>query len=121
MQQTSLSRYATEAAASLPSTVARISVALRDHLDRVHRALLEARPAAGAAVEVEPVAVPGAQLDHGVLGAGAQATVAFEAVSARQTPARLVDRLLGGEADDHLAEICNPLLRRELGLLPAGG
>src|SRR6266542_4230025 len=62
MQQTSFSRYATEAAASLPSTVARISVGLRDHLDRVHRALLEARAAAGAAVVVETVDVPGGLL-----------------------------------------------------------
>src|SRR6266540_3345613 len=105
MQQTSFSRYATEAAASLPSIVARISVGLRDHLDRVHRALLEAGSAAGAAVVVEPVAVTLTQLDHRVLGAGAQAAVAFEAVAARQAPAGLVDRLRGGEAADHLAEV----------------
>src|SRR5512134_3670556 len=110
MQQTSFSRKATEAAASFPSTVARISVVLRNHLDRVHRALLEAHPAAGAAVVVEPVAVPFAELDHGVLGAGAQAAVAFEAVAARQAPTRLVDRLLDREAADHLAEVGDPLL-----------
>ena len=67
----------------------------------MHRALLEARPAAGAAVVVEPVAVPLAQLDHGVLGARAQAAVAFEAVAARQAAARLVDRFVGGEAAAH--------------------
>src|SRR5665213_2710151 len=120
MQQTSFSRYATETAASLPSTVATISVALRDHLDRVHGALLEAGPAAGAAVVVEPVAVPDPQLDHGVLGACAEAAVAFEAVAARQTPGRLIDSLLGGEAADHLAEIRDPLLGTELGLPAAG-
>src|SRR5471030_2483202 len=121
MQHTSFSRYATDAAASLPSTVVRISVGLRDHLDRVHRALSEARPATGAAVVVEPVALPDSQLDHGVLWTRTQAAVAFEAVAARQTPACLVDRLLGGETADHLVEISDPFLRRELGLLPAGG
>ena len=51
-----------ETAASFPSTVARISAALGEHVDGVHRALLEAGPAAGTAVVVEPVAVPGPSL-----------------------------------------------------------
>ena len=58
----------------------------------MHRALREARSAAGAAVVVELVAVADAQLDDRVLGARAQAAVALETVAAREATARLVDR-----------------------------
>ena len=64
-----------------------------DHLDRVHRALLEAHGAAGAAVVVELGSRARAQLDHRVLRAGAEAAVALEAVAAGQAAARLVGRL----------------------------
>src|SRR5512142_2564302 len=83
----------------------RASSVLRDHLDRMHRALLVTGAAAGAPVIVELVAVPGTQLDHRVLGAGAQAAVALAAVSARQAAARLVRRLALGQAAEHLAEV----------------
>ena len=76
-----------------------------DHLDGVHRALVVARAAAGAPVVVEAVAVARAELDHGVLRAGAQAAVALEAVAAGQAAARLVAGLLAGEAADHLGEV----------------
>src|SRR5918993_1462097 len=67
------------------------------HLDRVHRALLEAGRAAGAAVVVEAVPVPGTELDHRVLRARAEAAVALEAVAAGQAAAGLVARLAGGQ------------------------
>src|SRR5690349_3767778 len=117
MQQTSLRRYATETAASFPSRVARISAGLRDHLDRVHRALLEAGCAARAAVVVEAVAAPDAELDHGVFGAGAETTVALEAVAAREAPAGFVHGLVRGQAAQDLAEARDSLLRLELRLL----
>ena len=94
---------------------------LREHLDRVHRALLVARPAAGAAVVVEPVAVPDAQLDHRVLRAGAEAAVALEAVAARQAAARLVGRLLLATARRPPRRSPRRAPRLELGLLAARG
>jgi hypothetical protein len=54
MQQTSFSRHRPP---PFPS-IARHSGLFRDHLDRVYGTLLETRPAAGAAVVVEPVARP---------------------------------------------------------------
>src|SRR5580704_6850267 len=86
----------------------------------MHRALLVTRAAAGALAIIELVAMPGPQLDHRVLGAGAQAAVALAAVAARQAAACLVRRLALGQAAEHLAEIRDPLLRFGLGLLPAG-
>ena len=137
MQHTSLHRKATDAAASLPSTVARITgppsrdpearrthradrAPVRDHLDRMDRALLETRPAAGAAVVVEPVAQSRPELDHRVLGAGAQTAVAFDAVPARQAPASFEHGLLRRQRADHLIESAEPLFRGQLGLLAAG-
>src|SRR6516165_6472158 len=120
MQQISFSRYAIETAASFPSTVARISARFSNHVDGVHGTLLEARPAAGAPVVVEPVAPPDAQLDDSLLGAGAEAAVTFEAVAARQASRRLVHGLLGREPPDDFVEGRHALLRRELGLLPPG-
>src|SRR5262249_25176729 len=74
-------------------------------VDGVHRALLVADPAAGAAVVVEPVPVPGAELDHRVLRAGPEAAVALEAVPAGQAAARLIDRLVRGQPAGDLAEV----------------
>src|SRR5664279_1996018 len=99
----------------------RASAGLRNHLDGVHRALPEARGAAGALVVVELVAVPDAELDHRVLGARAEAAVALEAVAAREAAARLEDGLLSREASDDLAEVCDTLLGRLFGLLPPVG
>src|SRR5690349_10593967 len=98
----------------------RASAGLRDHLDRVYRALLEARAAAGAAAVVELVAMTHTQLDHSVLGTGPQAAVALEAVAARQAPTRFVNGLARREAPYHFGEACDSLLGRELGLLPSG-
>src|ERR1700729_3549089 len=95
--------------------------ALREHLDRVHRALLVARRAARAAVIVELVAVPLTELDHRVLRARPEAPIALAAVPAREAPMRLERRLLRREAADHLAEISDALGQLELGLLAAGG
>src|SRR6476620_5397083 len=108
MQQTSLSRYATDAAASLPSSVARIS-----------RAPGTSR--SSAPVVVVHIAVPDAQLDHRVLGAGAQAAIALGAVAARETPASLIGGLLDGQPSGHLAEARDAVRGRQLGLLPARG
>src|ERR1700722_13561217 len=99
----------------------RASSVLLDHLDRVHRALLETCAAARAAVVVELVAVPGTQLDYRVLRAGAEAAVALAAVAARQAAACLVHRLPLGQAAEYLPETRDPLLRGGLRLLPAGG
>ena len=57
----------------------------------MHRALLEARSTPGAAVVVEAVAVPGPELDDGILRAGAQAAVTLEAVAAGEAALRLED------------------------------
>src|ERR1017187_6367389 len=92
------------------------SVALRHHLDRVDGALLEARRAAGAAVVVEPVAMPDAELDHRVLRTGAEAAVTLEAVPAGQAPPGLINRRLDRQAADHLGKSRDPLVRRELRL-----
>src|SRR5690242_15820749 len=86
----------------------------------MHRALLVTRAAAGALAIVELVAVPGPQLDHRVLGAGAQTAVALAAVAARQAAACLVRRLWLGQAAEYLGEAGGPLLRRCLRLLPPG-
>ncbi len=91
---------------------------LADHLDGVDRALAEARAAAGALGVVEAVAVALAQLDDRVIGARAQAAVAFEAVAARQAAARLVPGLLGGEPGHHFGEHLRPGRGIELALLP---
>src|SRR4029077_20556707 len=92
----------------------RASAWLREHLDRVHGALLVARPAAGTAVVVEPVAVAYAELDDGVLRARGPASIALEAVAARQAPARLVGRRVGRQAAHHLREPGGALLERDL-------
>src|SRR5690242_19601700 len=98
-----------------------VSSVLRDHLDRVHRALLVTRTAASAPVVVVLIAIPGTQLDHRVLRARSQAAVALAAVAARQAATCLVRRLLLGQAAEYLPETRDPLLRLGLRLLPAGG
>ena len=87
----------------------------------MYRALIEADGAAGAAVVVELVAVPDPEFDHRVLGARAEAAVAFEAVTARQATPRLVGRLLGGQPADDLVETRDALGRLEFGLLTPRG
>src|SRR6478752_3699275 len=91
------------------------SCRLRKHLDGVYRALIEALGAAGAFVVVELVSVPDPEFDHRVLGARAEATVAFEAVAAGKATAGLVGRLLVGQAADHLLETFDAFLRLEFG------
>src|ERR1019366_3487695 len=98
----------------------RASARLREHFDRVHRALLKARSAARAAVVLKPVAVSRAQLDHRILRARTQAPIALAAVPARQAPLRLERRLLRRQATDDLLEIRDALGRLQLGL-PATG
>src|SRR6476619_639474 len=92
------------------------SFRLRQHLDGVYRALIEALGAAGAPVVVELVSVPDPEFDHRVLGARAEATVAFEAVPARKATPRLVVRLIVRQSADHLLETFDAFLRLEFGL-----
>ena len=93
----------------MPSIVARVMSAPGTSRWRAPGTARSRRRTAGASVVVEPVAVSGAELDHRVLWAGAEAAVAFEAVAARQATPRLVGRLLGRQAADHLREICHAL------------
>src|ERR1035437_6105859 len=85
----------------------------------MHRALLEAGPATGAAVVIKAVAVSRSELDHGVLRARPQTPIALAAVAAGQATACLEGRVRRGKAADHLREIAEPLGRFQLGLLPA--
>ena len=55
---------------------------LGDHVDGSARALLGAQPATLAEVEVDAEPLAGVELDHGVVGADAEAIVALEAVAA---------------------------------------
>src|SRR4249919_3067811 len=87
----------------------------------MYRALLEAGPATGAPVVVETVAVARAELDDRVLGTGAQAAVALEAVAARQAPLGLVDRRRLIETAHHLGEGGRALLDGLLRLRLLGG
>src|SRR5664279_449457 len=98
----------------------RASSGLREHVDGVHRALLIARPTAGAPVVVELVSVSDSELDHGVLRTRSQAAVTLDAVAARKTPGRFKGRLRLGQSAGDLAETLDTLLRCQLGLLPAG-
>src|SRR5271165_3764750 len=70
-----------------------LSNRLRHHLDRAARAFGGAEAAALAIVVVELEPFAGAELDHGVVGADAVAIVAFEAIAARETTARLIERV----------------------------
>src|ERR1035441_5411409 len=93
------------------------SARLPDHLDGVHRALLEAGSTPGAAVVVEAVSVSHAELDHRILRAGGQAAVTLEAVAAGEAAPRLEDGLHLAETPDNLGEVGHPLHRLALGLL----
>src|SRR5947209_3898683 len=61
-----------------------------EHVDRVHRALLEARAAPRTAVIVEAVAAAGPELYDGLFGTRANAAVAFTAIPAGEAPLCLV-------------------------------
>src|SRR5215813_10976064 len=74
------------------------------HGDGAARALGGAHAAALAEVVVELEAVARPELDHRVVGAHAVAIVAFEAVAAGETAARLVERVGLVERLDHLLE-----------------
>src|ERR1019366_10631679 len=87
------------------------SARLPDHLDGVHRALLEAGSTPGAAVVVEAVSVSHAELDHRILRAGGQAAVTLEAVAAGEAAPRLEDGLHLAETPDNLGEVGHPLHR----------
>src|SRR3954464_1233883 len=66
---------------------------LRRHVDRMTRALLEARRAPGAQVELDPVEPPFSQFHDGLLGTCGVAVVALETIAARQASGRLVPSL----------------------------
>src|SRR3990172_6942586 len=63
---------------------------LRFHVDGVARALVEAHRAAGAQGEIDGVLLALAELGDCLLGAGGEAVVALEAVTAGQAPFGLV-------------------------------
>src|SRR5579871_3097958 len=77
---------------------------LRDHLDGMAGALLEARAAASAFAAVNAVAQPWSQLGDCLLGAGGVAVVAFKAVAAGQTALRFVPRLYFVQSLHHFVE-----------------
>src|SRR5579875_2635803 len=89
---------------------------LGDHLNGVHRALLEARSAPSAAVVVEAVALTRAELQDRVLRTGTETPIAFETVPARQTARRLIGGSRRREAAHDLGEVRYALLRGELRL-----
>src|SRR5262245_54883479 len=66
---------------------------LRHHHDRTARALLGAEPATPAEIVVELESVARSELDHGIVGTNPVAVVAFEAIAAREAPARLIERV----------------------------
>src|SRR5579863_5465145 len=66
---------------------------LRNHLDCAARALCDAYPTAFAVVVVERIAIPRAELRHGVIWTDAVAIVALEAVATRKAAPRLVERV----------------------------
>src|SRR6478609_11675117 len=87
----------------------------------MHGTLLVTGGAAGASVEVEPVALTDPELDHGVLGAGPETPVAFEAVAAGKAAGGLVNCTLGRQTADHLGESRHPLGRLQFRLPLANG
>src|SRR5688572_10015677 len=91
---------------------------LPDHRDRPTRALLVTDRAPGAFVEVVLVTPAGSQLDDRLLGAGREATIALEAVAARETALRLVLRRGGNEPFDHFVECAAPAIEADAGLCP---
>src|SRR5271165_4360065 len=95
--------------------LARPSNRLGHHLDRPARAFGGAEAAAFAIVVVELESLAGPELDDRVVGADAVAIVAFEAVAAAQTPARLVERVGLVKPAHDLLEILNPAHRLEHG------
>src|SRR5450631_4810947 len=100
------------------SSHGRSSWSLRDHLDGMGRALLEADRTPGAPVEVDAIARALAQLDDGVLRTSTEAAVALEAVPAREAPLGLEHRSRLGEAPHHLVETRHPARLLELALRP---
>src|SRR5215467_10873026 len=67
---------------------------LGDHVDGSAGTLLGAEPAALAEVEIDAEPLAGAELDHGVVRADAEAVVALEAVAARQAAPGLEQRIV---------------------------
>ena len=80
------------------------SASLGDHLDRMARALFEARPAAGAFRVIDTVALAGSEFDDRLLRTRGVAVVAFEAVAAGQTALRLMARLGLAQPGKHLTK-----------------
>src|SRR5512132_3795893 len=90
----------------------------RAHADRAARTLPAAERAARAPVVAVLVASPGPELGDRVLGAGAVAAVALEAVAARQAAPRLVDGFLLLQTLHHLLEAGAATLHVGVGLRP---
>src|SRR5580765_1683294 len=90
------------------------------HVDGMTGALLEARGAPGAEIQIDPIEPPLPQLDDRLLGARGVAVVALEAVAARQAPGRLVARFLLRQARHDLVE-AGALRNGQLGMLATIG
>ena len=73
------------------------------------RALLEADGAAGAFVVVVLVTFALAELDDGIVRAGAVTAVALKAIAAGQATLCLEQRLFFGQAADHFAKTAGAL------------
>src|ERR1700758_32732 len=82
----------------------------------MYRALVKADGTTGTPVVVELVPVPDPEFDHSVLGARAEAPIAFEAVTARKAASRLIGCLLCGQTPDDLLETLHALVGLEFGL-----
>src|SRR4029079_3265040 len=93
---------------------------LRCHIDGVTRALLEARRAPRAEIQLDAIEPALPQLDDRLLGARGVAVVALEAVAAGEAPRGLVPRFLFRKTGHDLVE-AGALRHRQLGMLAAIG
>src|SRR6516164_293296 len=82
----------------------RMSCWLRNHLNGVTRAMLEADSTPGAFTVVIAIPPSGSQLDDRILRAGCIASVTFKAVAAGKAALRLTARFLFGQTGNHLLE-----------------
>src|SRR4249920_3259077 len=93
----------------------------RHHRDRATRALVVTDRAAGTPVQVVPIAAAGAEFDDRLLRARGVATIALEAIAARQASLRFIPRALDVQAADDLVECRAPALDVDRALPAATG
>src|SRR6516162_10408099 len=82
----------------------RVSCWLRNHLNGVTRAMLEADSTSGTFTVVIAIPPSGSQLDDRILRAGGIASVTFKAVAAGKATLRLTACFLFGQTGNHLFE-----------------